>query len=131
MIRSIIALVGGFAIMVFLVLLLSIAAAMAFGVTAGAPNTPYLVANLVLLAAAALTGGFATASLAPVHPFAHTIGLAVMILAMALSSIAHPQPGQPAWYAAATTMIGPLFAVGGGGLRLWQRRRRTPTMENN
>jgi len=129
MVRSIIALVGGFAIMVFLVFLLTIVAAAAFGVTEGGPSTPYVVANLMLSAAAALTGGYATASLAPSRPAAHTIGLAVMILAMALSSLGRPQPGQPEWYPGAIAAIGPLCALAGGGLRLWQRRARslTPT----
>ncbi len=48
MVRSIIALVGGFAIMAFLVFVLTIAVAAAFGVTDGAPTTPYIVANLML-----------------------------------------------------------------------------------
>ena len=125
MIRSIIALVGGFAIMVFLVFLLTIVAAAAFGMTDGAPSDSYIVANLVLSAAAALTGGYATASLAPNRPFAHTIGLFVMVLATALSSLSRPQPGHPGWYLAAIAAIGPLFVLAGGGLRLWQRHGRS------
>jgi hypothetical protein len=127
MVRSIIALVGGFAIMVFLVFLLTIVAAAAFGVTDGAPSMPFTVASLTLSAVAALIGGYATASLAPGRPFVHTIGLSVMILAASLSSLGHPQPGEPAWYPAAIAALGPLLALAGGGLRLWQRRARTLT----
>jgi hypothetical protein len=127
MIRSIIALVGGFAIMVFLVFLLTIAVAAALGATDGTLGTPYIVASLVLSAAAALTGGYATASLAPERPFAHTIGLVVMVVAMTLSSLGHALPGQPAWYPAAIAVIEPLFVLAGGSLRLRQRRARTLT----
>ena len=122
MVRSIIALVGGFAIMAFLVFVLTIAVAAAFGVTDGAPTTPYIVANLMLSAGSALAGGYATAALAPSRAFAHSIGLSVMVLAMALSTLGHPAAGQPSWYPAAIAAIGPLFALAGGGVRLWQRR---------
>ena len=125
MIRSIIALIGGFAIMVFLVFLLTIAVAAAFGATDGTLGTPYIVASLALSAAAALTGGYATASLAPGRPLAHTIGLVVMVVAMTLSSLGHPQAGLPAWYPVAIAVIEPLFVLAGGGLRLRQRRSRT------
>jgi hypothetical protein len=130
MIKSIIALVSGFAIMAFLVFLLTLVAAIVFGVRAGEPTMPFTIASLALSAVAALTGGYATAALAPSRPFAHTIGLTVMILAMALSSLGHPQPGEPHWYPLAIAAIGPLFALAGGGARLWQRRVRTTIHAN-
>ena len=128
MIRSIIALVGGFAIMVFLVFLLTIVAAAAFGVGDGRPGTAFVIASLMLSAVAAFTGGFATAALAPSRSFAHTFGLAVMVLAMGLSSLGHPQPGQPGWYPTAIAAIGPLLALIGGRFRLWQRHARQPAI---
>ena len=122
--RSIIALVGGFAIMAFLVFVLVAVVAWIFPVKIGAPTTLYLVANLVLSALAALAGGYATASLAPGRPRMHAAVLALMVLAMSLSQLASPPPGQPNWYPGALSVIGPLFAQLGGFLR---RPRNTAT----
>lgn len=117
------ALLGGFAIMAMLVLVLTALAAWATGVRALEPTRTYLALNLAASAFAAAAGGYSTAALAPGRPRAHALGLAAMILAMAASQIGHPQPGQPAWYPAALAVIGPLFALAGGMLR---RPRRNP-----
>lgn len=115
--RSVVALLGGFAIMAMLVFVLVALAAWATGARALEPTSTSLALNLAASALAAATGGYSTAALAPWRPRAHTIGLAVMVLAMAASQIGHPQPGQPLWYPAALAVIGPLFTLVGGTLR--------------
>lgn len=124
--RSVVALLGGFAIMVMLVLVLVALAAWATGVGTGEPTPVYLALNLLVSAFAAAAGGYSTAALAPQKPRAHTVGLAVMILVMAASQLGRPQPGQPAWYPAALTVIGPLFALIGGTLRRPRVRPASP-----
>ena len=115
-VQSIVALIGGFAIMVFLTIVLTIAEVAMFGVRTGEATPGYLAASLCIPAFAALTGGFSTAALAPNRPRAHTIGVAVMVLAMALSSLRDPHPGRPEWYPAALVLLGPSFAMLGGFL---------------
>lgn len=117
MVRSIIALVGGYAIMVLVLVVLVAIAAWTFRVSRGAPSQPFLFASLVSSGLAAIAGGYSTATLAPVRPRAHAFGLGVMILATSISTVSHSTPGQPAWYAGAVVVIGPLFAFLGGMLR--------------
>ena len=117
MVRSIIALVGGYAIMVLVLVVLVAIAAWTFPVSRGAPSQPFLLASLVSSGLAAIAGGYSTATLAPVRPRAHAFGLGVMILATSISTVSHSTPGQPAWYAGAVVVIGPLFAILGGMLR--------------
>ena len=122
--RSIIALVAGFAIMAFLMLALVTIAAWAIGARAGAPFSPSMLgANIALFAVAALGGGYACAALAPGRPRAHAAVLAVMILAMTLSMVAQPPPGAPRWFPATLAVLGPLSAALGGALYSQRRKR--------
>jgi hypothetical protein len=120
--RSIIALVGGFAIMAFAYVVILMLAVF-IGVRAGPPGVAFHVTNLVISALSAVAGGYATAVLAPQNPRGHTVGLALMVMAMALSQVAQPAPGVPRWYAVALAFIGPASALLGGYLR---RPRSTP-----
>jgi hypothetical protein len=123
--RSIMALVGGFAIMAFLMIALMVVAAWTLHLSAGTRTQPWFVANLVVSGLAALVGGYSTAALAPNRPRTHVIALAIMILAMSLSQLGHKEPSQlaqPRWYAGALAVIGPLSAMLGGMLR----RQRHP-----
>lgn len=116
-VQSIAALIGGFAIMVFLTIALTVAEVAAFGVRTGEPTAEYLAASLLLSAVAAFAGGFATAALAPNRPRAHTTGVAIMVFVAALSSLGNPHPGQPVWYPAALVVLGPSCALLGGFFR--------------
>lgn len=116
-VRSIIALVGGYAIMVLVLVVLVAIAAWTLHVSSGAPSQPFLLARLVSSGVAAIAGGYSTATLAPVRPRAHAVGLGVMILATSMSTVSHSTQGQPAWNAVAVVVIGPLFAILGGLLR--------------
>jgi len=120
--RSVIALIGGFAIMTFSVMVLTILAAWAFGVMRGEPTPPYLAASIVLSAFSAAAGGYSTAALAPVRALAHAAGLGVMVLALGVYAALHPQPGQPLWYLVVLAVIGPVFALAGGALATRRKR---------
>jgi hypothetical protein len=131
--RSIMALIGGFAIMAFLTIVLMVVAAWSLHLSVGARTESWFVANVVVSGLAALAGGYSAAALAPNRPRTHAIALAIMILAMSLSQFIQPPqsplpltqlslPAQPRWYAGALTLISPLAAVLGGMLR----RQRHP-----
>ena len=126
MLRMVIALIAGFAIMTFIVLLATIAEAMATGAVAVNPTGAHLVVNVGYTAAAALVGGYATASLAPARPAAHAAVLAAMAFIVAASSLLYPQPDQERIYLALLMAASPLGVLAGGWLRGAQVRRRRP-----
>ena len=103
--------------MAFLLLGLTLLSVPVLHPLAGVPSRAFLVAKFANSAIAALAGGYATAVLAPNRPVVHTAALAVMILSMGLSTIGHPQPGEPGWYSAALAVAGCTFALCGGRLR--------------
>jgi hypothetical protein len=116
-IKSIVALIGSFAIYVFVLLALTLVAALVFGTPRGAPTIPFLALRLAVAALSALAAGFSCAALAPGRPRAHVAGLAAMILVTHLSAVLKPPAGQPRWDPAAHAVIVPLVALAGGLLR--------------
>lgn len=128
MLRSVIALLAGFAIMTFTVLVATIVAVLAMKLEPGMLTPEYLGVNLAYSIAAAAFGGYSTAALAPDRPSAHALILSVMVLIMGVSNFILPQPGQERWYLIALIVLGPLGALAGGQLRAWYvRARRPPT----
>ncbi|HVT40837.1 MAG TPA: hypothetical protein VHE78_17490 [Gemmatimonadaceae bacterium] len=126
--RSIIALVGGFAILAFVWVVLVAVVAMVIGARAADQFSPTMIdAKIALFAFAALAGGYATASLAPGRPRLHVIVLAAMVLAMTVSMIASPQPGAPRWFPVALAVMGPICAVLGGAFRRPRSSSPVPT----
>lgn len=121
MLKSVIALVAGFAIMTFGQLVATVVLALALGVQPGTPSPAFLPGSLALGALAAAFGGFATAALAPRRHGAHVLVLMAMILVMGLSNLLTPPPGQPNWYLVAALAAQPAFAGVGGLLRLRRR----------
>jgi hypothetical protein len=124
-IRSIVALISGFAIYVFAVFVLTLPAAFAFGARGGTPTPSLVVAGLAIAAVSALVGGYACAALAPMKPGAHVAGLAAMVLVSHLSALFKPPQGVPRWDPAALAGIAPLLTLAGGVLR----RPRTSTVQ--
>lgn len=121
MLRSVIALIAGFAIMTFGQLVATIVLALALGVRPGTPSPAFLPASLACGAVAAAFGGFATAALAPQRHGTHVLVLMAMILVMGLSNLLAPPAGQPGWYLAAALVAQPAFAGAGGLLRIGRR----------
>jgi len=122
-IRSIVAVVAGFAAMAVLVMAGSMAwmmlrvpggmkamrETMRSGDAAAMPAPPpaYLAFNLTLSLFAAMLGGWVTAGMAPNAPVGHRITLGAVIVVMALASARKPgSPGQPAWYKVVIPIVG-------------------------
>lgn len=120
--RSIGAVVGGFAAMTLIVMVTTPVAARLLGAdVAGAGlTTAYLVANLGLSAVAAVVGGLLAAGLAPRRPVMHALYLAGAVLGIGVLSILLvdvPEAGQPEWYPAVAVCVGFVGVMLGGCLR--------------
>jgi hypothetical protein len=121
--RSLLAVVAGFAAMAVTVIVATIVLAeLLYPEAKDSPTTPtsaWLAVNFAYSFAAAALGGWVAARLAPRAPFGHAVALAALALAFALPGIVGgAQPGQPAWYppvlaalALAGILIGGRFAA--------------------
>ena len=117
--RSIVALVGGFAITAFGYFVLIIIAAMVLDSQAASFRT----VSAVLFATASAIGGYATASLALYRPFAHTALLAGCLLGMAISYIFKTPVDLP-WNPTLVAATAPLCALAAGWFRSRQLSHR-------
>ncbi len=119
MLTSILAVLGGFAAMVILVMVTTAIAAGTLirgGMKAmqdPATSLPrsYLAANLACSAVAAFLGGFLTARLAPDKPFYHGIALAALMCVMGLLSARQGGDRQPRWYQLVLCTVMPAIAL--------------------
>lgn len=129
MIRSIAAVVVGYVMSAFIVVLGTTAAAALLlpRPQAGAVpqiTTAYLVADLLIAVVAAIAGGMVAAAIGQRAPILHAAALAVLMFVVGIgSSVAAggALPGQPAWYPLAIAVIGPLGVLVGG----WLQSNRT------
>lgn len=122
MLRSILAIVAGYAITAVLIIVVTGGAAALLGVSDGKLSTPYLVVNLTGSTAAGVVGGFVAARLSPRAVGVHVGLLAVLLFAMSLPAVfGGAATGQPAWYPGAIAVLGPA-AVAVGGAWAWARR---------
>ena len=124
MLRSILAVLGGFATMAVLVMVATAVAASALvpgglrtmrDSPASLPRS-YLAANLLLSALAAFIGGAVTARLAPGRPFTHVAALATLMVVMTLLSARTAGTRQPAWYRLLLGTVMPGIALAGAYL---------------
>lgn len=121
MLHSILAVLGGFATMVVIVMVTTALAAAALipggmrgMMSPGAPLPPrYLTANILGSAVAAFLGGFVTVRLAPDKPFFHGIALAALMCVMALLSARQAGDRQPRWYQLLLCTVMPVVALAG------------------
>jgi hypothetical protein len=117
--RSVAAVLAGFAIMSVLVVAgIAAAAALMLG-GSQVPTTPYLAVNLGYSAAASALGGYLTARLASRRPLTHALVLAALVGALGVASAlaAPPSSGQPAWYPWVVSGLGVVgVALGGSTL---------------
>jgi len=121
--RSIGAVVAGYAVMIVLVMVSFAVGAKAFkmapsraGGDGMTPPKGYLVFNLVSGLVAAVVGGWVTGCIAQRNMLLHAIALALLVAAMGVLSARRPQPGQPAWYPWVITLVGACGALIGGAL---------------
>lgn len=117
MLRTVVALIAGFAIMAFTILIATIGIALAMNVQRGVLPTSFLVVMVVVSALASGLGGYSTASLARDRPTVHAAILATMIFVQHVYAILFPVEGQETWYIWSLAIGGPLLALAGGKLR--------------
>ena len=117
MLRSVVAVGAGLLVTVTLVIVLTFLTVAALRLGPNATPTPaYLALNLIGSAVAGAVGGATAVKLAPHTPHGHVVALAILILLLSLPTLfTPPAPGQPAWYGAVVSVIGPV-AVALGGL---------------
>lgn len=121
MLRSILAVLGGFAAMAVLVMVTTAIAAATLipgGMQAmRSPGAPlpkrYFTVNIVCSALAAFVGGFVTVRLAPDRPFYHGIALALLMCVMGVISARQAGDGQPRWYQIVLCTLMPAVALVG------------------
>ncbi|MCC6144724.1 MAG: hypothetical protein IT368_13035 [Candidatus Hydrogenedentes bacterium] len=128
MIRSAVAIVGGYAVIAVIVILSSWTmmaaspefreAANAGHVLIGGPLFIIMASSLI----AALLGGAVTAAIAARARMVHVLVLAVIVLALAAYSFTRAGSVQPVWYQAFLAAAGPLGVLAGGAVMSWVRR---------
>lgn len=127
MLRSILAVIAGFMVMVFFVGFgTSIAAGLLIGpVQPGATpqlTLPYLAVNLALSFVAAIIGGWVAGTIAGREPLIHAGALSILVLVMAVVTIlisrGTPEAAaQPKWYQWVVTILGAAGVLIGGVMR--------------
>jgi len=119
-VRSVIAVVAGYAAMAVVVIAFSAflkRAAPEWMGKEGAPNAEYVATNLTYSLAAAMLGGYVAAAIGSSAPLAHACALAGIVFVLAIISAMQMGGRQPRWYRVALAIVGPLGAVLGGLLR--------------
>lgn len=127
MLRSVVAVLAGFGVVVLMVMA---GTALAVRLVMGAvdPTAPlalppaYLALNLAVSALAALLGGYVAGRLAPVGSRTPVLVLAALLLVLGLATMLGAPAsgdGQPAWYQWLLLVLGPAGVLLGG--RLQQR----------
>ena len=118
--RSLLAVLAGFAAAVVIVMVATAVGVLLFfgGDFTAAPTPTWIAVNLTYTGLAGGVGGWLAARLAPRHPVAHAVGVALIMVGMSLGGgEAAPTAGVPAWYGTAVTVLGGGGAVAGGLLR--------------
>lgn len=117
MIRSVLAVVGGYLGMSLLVMILFMTLGAFWPEAFADPNVPPPAAALAVTLAfsfvAAIGGGFVTATIASRSERGHVIGLMAFMVVMWLVSIPQAE-GQPTWYRLVLLPLGPFGAWLGG-----------------
>ena len=120
--RSIGAIVGGYATMIVLVMLSMVPAARIFGFKMSrdgpppTPTRPYLIYNLVTGLVAAFVGGWVCVWIAGRQSMIHAGVLAGVVALFGLMMARKPMPGQPRWYPLTIAAIGVVGVLAGGCL---------------
>ncbi|HZS08666.1 MAG TPA: hypothetical protein VFD58_27780 [Blastocatellia bacterium] len=132
MLRSVLSVAAGFMVMVITVVIGTALTARIMLGDAGSntiqqPPNSYLVASLVVSAAAAVLGGWVTGLIAGREPLIHAGALSILLLVMSAVSVlltrGTPEAAaQPSWYPWVVTVLGAAGVLLGGVLRGGQLR---------
>ena len=121
--RSILAVVGGYVTMAIVVMLFTAVVktlSPSWFASEGAPVAPYLAVNICYSFIAAFAGGYVVAWIAARFPLQHAVALGGLVLVMSIVSAMQYGNRQPRWYQALLAMLMPLAAILGGWLRAWR-----------
>jgi nitrate reductase gamma subunit len=119
-VRSVIAVVAGYAAMVAVVIALTLLVKKIAPARVSSESTrsaTYISTNLLYSFGAAMIGGYVAAVIGSHAPLTHACALAGIVLVMSVVSAAQIGDRQPRWYQAALALTGPLGAVLGGWIR--------------
>jgi hypothetical protein len=117
MLRSIGAVIAGFAAMA-IVVVVGVAAAARMFIPGDAPSagsgsampqltSSYMVANIAVSVIAAVLGGYLTARIGLRAPMAHGMALGILVVVMGIATaLGSPNDGQPGWYRVALPLLG-------------------------
>ena len=114
--RSILAVMIGFMVMMLCVIVLTLIMVKTMGLKSGHPTPGYLAINVVYSFLAAAMGGFVTAAIARSKPAEHAAVLAFIMLVVGVFSYRHYTGLQPFWYQAMMTVAPSLCAIAGAAL---------------
>ncbi|MGB7212358.1 MAG: hypothetical protein WBC97_06970 [Gemmatimonadales bacterium] len=125
MLRSVLAVLAGYAAMAAIVVIATILAVrFILRVPASAlrsmpstpPSRPYLTTNIAASGLAALIGGRITGAIADHAPVAHGLALAALMVGFGLLSARQSRAAQPRWYKTLLVTAMPALAVAGAAL---------------
>jgi hypothetical protein len=123
-VRSILSVVLGFAVMAGIIMYVTpIAARYYRAEDFRTINPAYMIANLAYSAAAAISGGFLTAWIAGYREMRHASVLGLAMIVMGFVSMRMQGQHQPGWYEVVIAGIGPIAAMLGAALRLLTKRK--------
>jgi peptidoglycan/LPS O-acetylase OafA/YrhL len=126
MLRSTLAIIGGYLAMVAVVGLCTYGLMLltpSWFPGAAPPAGPFLAVNIAYSVIAALAGGYVAAWIAPQRPVKHAVMLAVFALVMSIVSAVLQGDRQPRWYQVLLAVCMPMVIVLGGWVRGHQRSR--------
>ena len=125
MVRSAVAVVAGYVLIVALVMAFDVIHGTLVGVPEkGQVPLEYMIINLASGAVAGVIGAYMTAMIAGRAPTQHALALGIFSLVVGIATSVKYWGDQPVWYQATLLgMVVPLAFVG-GRLRAWQMKRR-------
>jgi hypothetical protein len=122
--RSVLAVLAGFALMISLVIACNLLATRAMNIP-GHPTPGYLVVSAAFSLLAAVAGGWLAARLSGYNPMHHALALAMLLGLLSLAMLIEPSPAQPYGYQLLMAALPPFAALTGGYLAARRMRHNS------